>query len=144
MNANDLTPADLARATGDYAAAGLPMSAERFRELRARTGWSLAELAAALGMTGRHAAKHLRDMEDGRRDIPGPTGRALAALADGWRPGAWPDAEEIDFAIEDAVRLAEHPNCRPFKVDTFEGGYNGIGRALVECAALLRRLTGRG
>lgn len=88
MNLPPRTAAAPAQATGDYAAAGLaePMSADRFRELWKATGLSLRGLAQALAMRGRHAPTHLREMADGVRDVPGPTGIALEALADGWRP----------------------------------------------------------
>lgn len=80
--------ADVAAATGDYAAAGLPMPAERFYELRIMSGLSFRELADVLGMRGTHAATHLREMADGVRRVPGPTGVALQAIADGWRVGS--------------------------------------------------------
>lgn len=79
-----LTASELADALGDYEAA--PMSADRFRDLWHQTGLSLRHLAKALAMRGRHASTHLREMADGVRDVPGPTGIALEALADGWRP----------------------------------------------------------
>lgn len=142
-----MTPQQLAEATGDYAAAGMAMPAERFYDLWRSTGMTYRELAVALGMTGRHAATHLREMSDGVRRVPGPTGVALQAIADGWRPGAWPEADEIEWLIDDCVRLAEHPNARPVNLTIpgcEPGGYNGLGTCFRSCAAMLRRLTGRG
>lgn len=137
----------LADATGDYAAAGLSMTAERFHELRIAAGMSFAELADALRLTGLNAISQLREMERGKRDVTGPIGVAMQALADGWRPGEWPDAEEIDFLIEDCTRLAEHPNARPLVIKLpglEDGGYNGLGMCFLSCARMLRRLAGRG
>lgn len=90
MNVPPMSGRQIAEATGDYAAAGLPepMTGERFRSLWKATGLSLRDLAAMLGMRGRHAATHLREMADGVRPVPGPTGVAVEALAFGWRPGA--------------------------------------------------------
>lgn len=76
----------LAGATGDHGAAAQAMDADRFRDLRIATGLTYRQLAEALRMRGKHAATHLREMNDGVRAIPGPTGVALQALADGWRP----------------------------------------------------------
>lgn len=101
-----MSAADLAAATGDYAAAGLPqpMTPARFRELRAATGLSFRDLAAAIGMRGKHAATHLREMADGVRSIPGPTGIALMALADGWTPGrTYAIAADAADALDDLL-----------------------------------------
>lgn len=143
-----MTGRQLAEATGDYRAAGLPMPAERFRELWKATGLSVRDLAAAIGMNGRHADVHLREMLDGVRKVPGPTGIAVMALADGWRPDTWPQADEVGWLIEDCERLAETDVCRPIRMpnpcDGSPGGYNGYGDGFLRCAAMLRRLTGRG
>lgn len=126
-----MSAADLAGATGDYAAIGRPepMTADRFRELCADIGLSVRDLAAALSMTGRHADVHLREMLDGVRKVPGPTGIAAMALADGWRPGAWPDPHVIDEMI-DQCSVNSISECH--------------GWIFEDCAAMLRRLTGRG
>lgn len=81
-----------------------PMSADRFRDLWKATGLSLRDLAPMIGMTGKHAATHLREMADGVRKVPGPTGIAVEALAFGWRPGA-ERADETDLtdALADAI-----------------------------------------
>ena len=112
----DLPPisaATLAEATGDYAAAGLPepMTAERFCHLRTLSGLSFRDLAVALGMRGKHAATHLREMADGVRSIPGPTGVALEAVALGLVDDA--DLEAViladlggDFGDEEKARAA--------------------------------------
>lgn len=103
------------------------MPPERFAELWKSTGLSLRELAELLGMNGRHAATHLREMADGVRPVPGPTGVAMKALADGWRPGAWPSEDEVDDLIGLCIVQRDGQSAIPEM-----------------CVEMLRRLTGRG
>ena len=42
------------------------------RQSRQQLGLTLQELADHLKMTGKRAADHLRHMEKGRRNVPGP------------------------------------------------------------------------
>lgn len=61
---------------------------EEFAAARAKLGLSLAELGEALGLGGgrEQAAKRVRQMETGFKDISGPVARVLQAMLAGWRP----------------------------------------------------------
>lgn len=57
------------------------------KSARHALGWSVSEMARALRMGDTdQAAKRLREMESGRRDISGPVAVAVEALLTGWRP----------------------------------------------------------
>jgi hypothetical protein len=90
----------LADATGGYAVGGPPppMTSARFHDLWQRSGLTLGALADALGMRGRHAPTHLREMADGARPVPGPTGIALEAVVLGLV-----DDQELTDLLSEAI-----------------------------------------
>lgn len=99
--------ATLAAATGGYAIAGPPppMNAKRFYDLWQRSGLTLGALADALGMRGKHAPSHLREMADGVRPVPGPTGVALEAVVLGLV-----DDQELTDLVSDALQDSLGPD----------------------------------
>lgn len=58
------------------------MTPDTFHQLYKATGLSLGDLAKALNMRGQHAERQLREMVEGRRPVPGPTGVALGLLVE--------------------------------------------------------------
>lgn len=63
-------------------------------QARTQLGWSLWDMARALRLNGEReqAAKRVREMENGARQISGPVAVAVEAFVDGWRPEGF-DAE---------------------------------------------------
>ena len=64
-------------------------SPDDLKAARHALGWSLRQMAGALGLERPEdkGADRLREMEDGRRPLSGPICELTQALLDGWRNG---------------------------------------------------------
>jgi transcriptional regulator with XRE-family HTH domain len=70
-------------------------SPDDLKAARHALGWSLRQMAGALGLRDPEGkgADRLREMERGARETSGTIKRLTAALLSGWRPDDWSETD---------------------------------------------------